>query len=250
MFNRSKLRAYLYLFIAIMISALSGCTKPPEQPAKEAPVAAVESSPPPQAAQQEPQKEVPAPPPTISEARSAVERIYKDALGVDASRSPGFAVGDFNGDGSQDIAVVVKPSKEKLADINHELAGWMIREPLAESLPMLMERRNPREPKPRPVITERDELLLAVIHGHGPTGWRNPEAQQTFLLKNSVGNNIKAESKKNLIKQSKGKRPPLLGDVLGATIAGQQGFIYYTGATYAWYDQRYYQGEIAKRMVH
>ncbi|HEX8186272.1 MAG TPA: hypothetical protein VF747_16020, partial [Blastocatellia bacterium] len=192
----------------------------------------------------------PVPAPTISEARSAVERIYKDAVSVDANANPGFIVGDFNGDNSQDIAVVVRPAKDKLADINHELAGWMVREPLTESLPVLMERRSPHEPKARPVITERDELLLAVIHGHGPTGWRNPEAQQTFLLKSAVGKNIKTESKAKLLKTSKDKRPPLLGDVVGEIIAGQPGFIYYTGATYAWYDQRYYQGEIAKRMAH
>jgi hypothetical protein len=250
MSSNNKIRAFIYLFIAITIAALSGCTKPPEQPKKETPVAAVESPPPQQPAQQDQQKAPPAPPPTISEARSAVERIYKDVLSVDDSRRSGFTVGDFNGDGSQDIVVVVRPSKEKLADINHELASWMIREPLTETLPQLMERRDPREPKPRPVINERDELLLAVIHGHGATGWRNQEAQQTYLLKNAVGNNIKVESKNNILKASKEKRPPLLGDVLGETIAGQQGFIYYTGATYAWYDPRYYRGEIAKRLVH
>ena len=251
MSNKSRIGTSLYLLIAVMITVLSGCTKPPEQPKKETPASATaEPAPAQQPAQQEPQKTPPAPPPTISEARSAVERIYKDTLSVDAGRNAGFTVGDFNGDGSQDIAVVVRPSKEKLADINHELASWMIREPVTESLPQLMERRNSSDPKPRPVITERDELLLAVIHGYGSTGWRNVEAQQTYLLKNAVGNNMKAESKDNVLKASTSKRPPLLGDVLGEALAGQQGFIYYTGATYAWYDPRYYRGERPKRMAH
>lgn len=254
MTNQSKLRVSVCLFIAITIAALSGCAKPPEQPVKEAPpTATVEPTAPlqpAQAAQPEAQKMAPAPMATIAEARAAIERLYKDAVSVDASYSPNFVVGDFNGDGSQDIAVVVKPAKEKLADINHELASWMIRDPLAETLPQLMIKQNPNEPKPRPVVTERDELLLAVIHGYGQPGWRNPEAQQTYLLKSAVGKDIKTETKKNLLKTSPDKRPPLLGDVLSETIVGQRGFIFYTGATYAWYDSRYYKEEVAKRNPH
>jgi hypothetical protein len=250
MTNQSKLRVSLCLFIAITIAALSACTKPPEQPMKEDPPPAVEPAPPQETAQPEPQKTAPTPPATIAEARAAVERIYKDAVSVDADLRPSFTVGDFNGDGSQDIAVVVKPAKEKLADINHELASWMVRDPLTETLPQLMVRQNPHEAKTKPVVTERDEALLAVIHGYGPNGWRDPEAQQTYLLKSAVGKNIRTESKKNLLKTDRDKRPPLLGDVVSEAIAGQPGFIYYTGATYAWYDPRYYKGEIAKRMAH
>jgi hypothetical protein len=251
MTNRREIRTTVCLIIAITISALSGCAKPPEQPIKEAPpTPTAEQATPLQPEQAEAQKTAPLPRATITEATAAVERVYKDAVSVDAKLNPGFTVGDFNGDGSQDIAVVVKPSKEKLADINHELASWMVRDPLSETLPQLMVRRDPNESKPRPVITERDEALLAVIHGYGPTGWRNPEAQQTYLLKSAVGSNIKTETKKNLLKGSRDKRPPLLGDVVSETIAGWTGFIYYTGATYAWYDSRYYKGEVAKRMAH
>jgi hypothetical protein len=233
--------------------ALSGCAKPPEQPIKEAPPTAVEPAlpqEPTQPAQSEPQKAAPVPPATVADARAAVERVYKDAVSVVAGGGPNFTVGDFNGDGSQDIAVVVSPAREKLADINHELASWMVRDPLTETLPQLMIRQNPHEPKTKPVITERDETLLAVIHGYGATGWRSPEAQQTYLLKSAVGKNMRTETKKNLLKTDKDKRPPLLGDVISEVIAGQTGFIFYTGATYAWYDPRYYRGEVAKRMVH
>lgn len=250
MTNQSKLRVFLYLSLAITIAALSGCTKPPDQPVLEAPPTAAAPVEPAQPAQPETQKMAPLPPATVAEARVAVERIYKDAVSLDAKLSPSFTVGDFNGDGSQDIAVVVKPTKEKLADINQELASWMVRDPITETLPQLMIKQNPHEPKPRPVVTERDEALLAVIHGYGPTGWRSPEAQQTYLLKSAVGKNIRTESKKNLLKTDKDKRPPLLGDVVSEAIAGQPGFIYYTGATYAWYDPRYYKGEIAKHMAH
>jgi hypothetical protein len=250
MTNQGKLKTSLCLFIAITIAALSGCAQPPEQPMTEAPPPAAESAPPAQSAPPEPEKAVVSPPPTINEAREAIERVYKDAVSVDESFSSNLIVGDFNGDKSQDIAVVVRPAKEKLADINHELASWMIGDPLSETLPELMITRGSRELKPKSVITERDELLLAVIHGHGEPGWRNPEAQQTYLLKSAVGKNIKAETKKSLLKTSPDKRPPLIGDVVRETIAGQRGFIFYTGAAYAWYDSRYYKEEIAKRMPH
>ena len=250
MTNQGKLRTSLSLFIAIAIAALAGCAQPPEQPLKEEPPAVAESATPAQPAKPEPEKAVVSPPPTIAEARAAIERVYKDAVSVDANFSPNFIVGDFNGDRSEDIAIVVRPAKEKLADINHELASWMIREPVTESLPELMVRQNPQGTKPRPVITERDELLLAIIHGHDQSGWRNPEAQQTYLLKSAVGKDIKSETKKNLLKTSPDKRPPLIGDVVAETIAGQRGFIFYTGSTYAWYDSRYYKEEVAKRNPH
>ncbi|MFP5263834.1 MAG: FG-GAP repeat protein [Blastocatellia bacterium] len=254
MTNRSKVRTCLYLFfILVTIVASSACAKPPAQPIKEAPPSALEPAVPQEPAppaQQGPQKAPPPPPATIAEARAAVERVYKDSVSVASNVTPSFTVGDFNGDGSQDIAVVVKPVKEKLADINQELASWMVRDPLAETLPQLMIRQGHNEPKPRPVITERDETLLAVIHGYEATGWRNPEAQQTYLLKSAVGENIRTEPKKNLLKVDKDKRPPLLGDVIKESIAGQPGFIFYTGATYAWYDPRYYKPEPPRRMVH
>ena len=34
---------------------------------------------------------------------------------------------------------------------------------------------------------EKDEVLLAVIHGYGANDWRDPQATQTFVLKNVVG---------------------------------------------------------------
>lgn len=217
---------------------------------REAPIAASEKTPAPPAAPLPPA--APAiPPPLLAEARAAVARVYKGVVSVDASRNPSFIAGDFNGDGSQDLAVVVKPAKEKLADINSEVAGWLIRDARAETAPQPMRAKNPHEPKQIPTITERDETLLAILHGSGPAGWRDPEAQQTFLVKNAVGSHLRAQTKKSLRASNQYKTlPPLLGDVLNATIAGTSGFIYYTGASYAWHDGRNPPGEIAKRMVH
>src|SRR5215210_6678383 len=51
------------------------------------------------------------PRPELSEAspadlRECVRRVYRDAVNVEGSRPDGYVTGDFNGDGSQDIAVV------------------------------------------------------------------------------------------------------------------------------------------------
>ena len=54
----------------------------------------------------------PGPGPTDAEVREAVLRNYEDAAVIDNSRPTPFIVGDFNGDHSEDIAIVVKPGKE------------------------------------------------------------------------------------------------------------------------------------------
>src|SRR5262249_50762031 len=91
-------------------------------------------------------------------------------------------------------------------------------------------------PTPPPVTVGPDNLLLAVIHGDGPQGWRNPEALNTYLLKNAVGNNLTPESKKAAQAAAGGKVRPvrLRGDVIQQRLAGQSGYIFWTGADYAW----------------
>ncbi|HKP87176.1 MAG TPA: hypothetical protein VJZ26_13820 [Blastocatellia bacterium] len=250
MMNKKSVAIILFLFVAA--ASLSGCAKPPDQPMKEAPSSPAVPPPAPPPTQpadsQDPQKVSAIPQPTLAEARAAVARVYKDVVIVDASRAPGFVVGDFNGDGAQDIAVVVKPVRGKLAEINHELAGWLLKDARIETAP---EPGIRKEPQSRPVVGERDQALLAVIHGHGPDGWRNPEAQISYLLKNAVGGGIRSQMKRSVLKANKGKEiPPLIGDVINQTIAGTPGFIFYTGSAYGWYDARKYQGEIARRMPH
>ena len=44
-----------------------------------------------------------------------MKRVFKDSALIDTSRKPAFIAGDFNGDLSQDIAIVLKPVPEKLS---------------------------------------------------------------------------------------------------------------------------------------
>src|SRR6266403_1081838 len=54
------------------------------------------------------------PPPSPSEIKDTLARIFEKSATADASRNPGFAVGDFNGDGSDDLAVAVTVSEKSL----------------------------------------------------------------------------------------------------------------------------------------
>ena len=253
MLNKKSIAIIFHFFLATLI--LTSCAKPPA-PLKEAPPSATEvppPAPPPTRPEdsQDPVKVAAIPPPTIDEARAAVARVYKDAVIVDTSRNSGFTVGDFNGDGSQDIAVIVKPVKEKLPEINHELAGWLLRDAGTDRAPEPGMKRTPGEQTPRPSVTERDEELLAVVHGYGQDGWRNPEAQISYLVKNAADSNIKAQAKKSVLRANKGKGiPPLIGDVINGTLARTSGFVYYTGSSYGWYDPRGYHAELARRFPH
>jgi hypothetical protein len=178
------------------------------------------------------------PPASVAELQDVVKRIYKTAVTLDESRQRMYVVGDFNGDNSEDIAIAVKPGKGMLAELNSEYANWILEDPRAV---MMMEAHRDVQKfpeKPAPVVVRQSDNLLVVIHGHQETGWRNPKATQTYLLRNAVGAEMKTERARSLINEAATKEqlPPLRGDVIQQTLAGSPGFIYWTGAKYAWHS--------------
>jgi hypothetical protein len=248
---KKTLGVRLCLGVALVVM-LAACAKPPPPP-PEAPPTATESQPvallPP--APPPPASPAGLPAPTPAEVRDAVARIYKDAVRISTGRAPGFVVGDFNGDKSQDIAVIVEPVKEKFDDLNSDVAAWIIRDPLSASLPAPMMAVQPDQPPRRPLITEGDAVLLAVIHGYGPQGWRNPEARQTYLLKNTVGSSLTVQTRRAALTAIKNTTAPSVhGDVIKMTTSKIAGFLYHSGTSYLWYDPRTYRGEVASRMAH
>jgi hypothetical protein len=165
----------------------------------------------------------------VTEVQDAVKRVFKDAAVVDTNYNPNFLAGDFNGDGSQDIAVILKPVKLDL--MNQELPPWLVREPRAK--------RDLRVA----LRIEKDEPLLAVIHGFGANDWRDPEATQTFVLKNVVGNDLKVQTGQEFVTANSGRKLPRpQGDLIGGTVQGTQGYLYYAAATYSWYDPKTFTG--------
>ena len=181
------------------------------------------------------------PPPDLNAVQDAVNRVFKDKARIDMSRKPYFVAGDFNGDGSQDIAVVLQPTPEKLADLNEEFPNWILKNPFAPGA----ESRVPR------LRVAAHDSLLAVIHGYGTKGWRDPEATQTFLLKNAIGSGMNARDAKDVRKANSGtKTPHLSGDVISQVVNGSQGYLYFADATYSWYDPKTFQEQPETGMAH
>src|ERR1044072_3383509 len=127
----------------------------------------------------------------MSEVQQAVKRVFKDAAVLDTNYNPNFLAGDFNGDGSQDIAIIVKPVK--LDEMNQELPPWLVRQPRTNRV------------TPVRIAIDKNDTLLAVIHGYGANHWRDPDASQTYVLKDVVGNDLKVESPKDFVTANSGR---------------------------------------------
>jgi hypothetical protein len=231
--------------ILLMVVILCSCVKPPEQPTAEQP-AQPEAVQPPATEEPQPEPTLKLPTPSAAEVRNAIARIYKNAVIVDITR---FIVGDFNGDGFQDLAAVVRPAEGKLTEINNEVANWILEDPQKIVLPDPKKSVQQFPHLPEPTRVDRMDILLAVLHGYGSDGWRDQRARQTYLLKNAVGNNMKSEQLANVLRmiRGKGNLPRLRGDVISEAIAGESGILYYTGAKYAWLGTSRGDGTVASR---
>jgi hypothetical protein len=158
--------------------------------------------------------------------------LYKNAVLIDSSR---YCIGDFNGDGIQDIAVVVRPADGSLDELNSEVANWILEDPQKIVLPDLTKTTQVLGHS-EPTRVQQSDTLLAVLHGFGPAGWRDPQARQTYLLRNVGGANMRTQQLADALKTVRGRSlMRLRGDVINESIAGETGFLYYTGAKYAWF---------------
>jgi hypothetical protein len=223
-----------FLLITIICAAISACSRSKQQ---EQPRLRFEQQPqlsalPPTPAPGPPELR----PPQPTEAQEAIKRVYGDTVFVESSRPKYFIAGDFNGDNSIDLGVVVRPARGQVAKLNSELANWIRCDPQKIKPPVPQPHGRILLQMVEPTVIEEQDLLLAVIHGYGPQGWRDPQARQSYLLKNAVGDGVKLTPFKEAIKIA-GKykdSPRLRGDVVSQTMDNKQGLLYYTGAKYAW----------------
>jgi hypothetical protein len=172
--------------------------------------------------------------PQVSEVNDKLARIFQGAVQSDAGTAGNALVGDFNGDGSEDIAVVVKPSADKLEDVNSEVANWILSDPQKVVLPDPTKAVQ-KLPAPERVRVQTGDVLLAVIHGYQQGGWRDPQAQQAYLLKNAAGREPRVEPRQDAANEFKAIIPHLRADIIREEIGGARGFIYWTGGKYAWF---------------
>lgn len=174
----------------------------------------------------------PSPPKTV-EIDEALARVFAKAAKMDPTQAPSFVLGDFNGDGAEDIAIWARANPDSLTEINNELANWTLEDP--KQVPIPGTKAALQVTRPKAISAEKGELLIAIVHGVGAQGWRNHEARQAFLLRNTGGATHQVQSARQLKEMKPSSSlPPLTGDVILETISGRQGIIFWTGAKYAW----------------
>jgi hypothetical protein len=166
------------------------------------------------------------PPPTTDDIKEAMDRVFKGAVVVENNDKPGYVLGDFNGDGSEDLAIWVKPVPDRLAEINDELANWTLVDPHKTLVPdskMRIVHLPATTPKPERV--RASELLLAMIHGLYDKGWRDPKARQAYVLHQVDGRTLSTKHVERLP-----------GTMHSADVIFPQrdGFLYWAGGAYAW----------------
>jgi hypothetical protein len=176
---------------------------------------------------------------TLSDVNEVVTRVFKNAATIDSKHSPNFFAGDFNGDDSPDIAVILQPTKENLGEMNQQFPPWILKDLSLANRPA------------PPLKIAADDLLLAIIHGYGPKGWRDPQATQTYVIKNAIGSEVKAYPKMEFASANQGKKlPRLIGDLIAENLDGKSGYLYFNGAQYSWYDPKTFKGEAEIRLTH
>lgn len=176
-------------------------------------------------------------PPKPEEVQNKVQQVFKAAVVLASKRDPYFFAGDFNGDGLQDLAVFVRPTAEGLAAVNSEFANWILEDPFVEPHIKPDQGLLRTAFREQPVRAESNDVLLAIIHGYGPDGWRNPMALQTFVLRKAAGGDVHPEAFSETLLRPQ-TRLLMTGpkmDVIRETLANKPGFLYWTGAKYAWH---------------
>ena len=98
-------------------------------------------------------------PPDMAEARAALTRAFGDA--VETAGETATAL-DLNEDGSPDLVVAVRAARGWEPAARDGLANWTVGECAGRGA---------------------GDRLLAIVHGVGPHGWRDPEARQAYLVR-------------------------------------------------------------------
>ena len=231
--SRAKFLSLLSLVLAVAtLAALQGCTSNHAQTV-EKPIAVATPQPSPAGSPVAPPK---LPPPTKAQVEAAFRRVFGDDLIAETDQSSGqatFIVGDFNGDQSEDLAVIARPTPGKLDDVNNELSNWILQDadkafiaPPGKAVVVPPKQRRPR--------VERGEELLAIIHGVGPEGWRNPQARQAYIVKHAAAtfDGIAPSISQKAIRAM---HLPVETEIIKEIRNNKKGFLFWTGGVYAWH---------------
>ena len=167
--------------------------------------------------------------PARSEVQPALDRVFVEAVVMDAAiRSP-FVAGDFDGDDVTDLAVAVRPRGEAaISEINAGRPDWIVQDATAQEGP---------SGKPEPVKVSARDLLLAVVPGAAAGGWRNPELRRGYLVRNAAGSSLTARPLAALPDAIRMRTYRAhTGDVIVSNKSGQPGVVLWTAAAYVRID--------------
>jgi len=234
----SKLNRYpsmvAEVLLAVIIAILCSCNSTSTHP--ESPIIDMSST-----SSVAPATQLPTPArndaPSAAEVKAALARVFADDVVIPMGSENKVLEGDFNGDGSVDLAVVVRPTASKLQEVNSQVANWTIQNPHHAFIPPRNKSVVRLPPSPAPESITSDELLLAVIHGTGSQGWRDSGARQAFLLRHAAGTDMQVASPSPKLKHDIGAFAAPANDVVAETLAGISGVLYWTGAGYAWHPE-------------
>src|SRR5438876_8561872 len=93
-------------------------------------------------------------PPRAGEAVTVLYRAFGRAVEMEGE---GAAVGDFNGDGSPDLAVDVRASEAHAAEINDPFANWTVQDCASSA-----DAHAAKTPPPPPAVRNRQPPLAGV----------------------------------------------------------------------------------------
>lgn len=218
-------------FASAALIALQGCSSSKTGMQVEKPITA--STPPASAAAASAVPLPKLPPPTKAEVDVAFHRVFGDDLAANTSNAQSFIMGDFNGDDSEDIAIIARPVAGKLNDINSELANWVIQDADKAFIPLPSKKVVVPPKQERPQIQSGEEVL-AIIHGYGPKGWRNPDARQAYLIKNAAAT-FMGTAPSISQKAIRTMKLPVQTEIIKELRNKKKGFLFWTGGVYAWH---------------
>jgi hypothetical protein len=220
--------------IAVLVSAaLEGCSSKDSNQRVEKAIAVPTQQASPASATATPTPAAKLSPPTQAEVEAAFHRVFGNDLIINAANYQSFIVGDFNGDESEDLAIIARPAPHKLTDVNSEFSNWIIQD--ADKAFIAAPGKTvvvpPHQERPR---IESGEEVLAIIHGFGPRGWRNPDARQAYLVKHAAATLLGTAPSLSQ-KAIRAMKLPYETDIIHQLRNNKKGFLFWTGGVYAWH---------------
>lgn len=225
-----KLHHWGYVCLLVIMLAFAFFSRPADVKKEAEPATLTVSVPVPP----DPPKQLPAP--ALDDVHKAVTRVFGDTITIQGE----FLSADLNGDSSDDLIVAVRVRNGKLPQVTGDLANWTLQDVLDVELPPAHGSTfKLQKNRAKPRVTYRDPLL-AVIHGYGSLGWRDPEARQAYLLVHASGKPVSVAAIRTL-EQNGAALPRLSANPTLALVEQQNDqpvAIYWTGAQYAAADLR------------